>query len=68
MSEGTAKISSGGLVRGYRGLASYLGVSTRTAVTLRSKGFPHYRIGRGVFFKTTDVDRFLEEHCKRGSP
>ncbi len=68
MTQSDCKISSGGYLRGDKALAEYLGVCLRTAVTLRQTGFPHYRIGRGVFFKADEVDRHLEDHCRRGRP
>jgi len=67
MTRGTSKISAGGYLRGDKALAEYLGVCLRTAINLRERGFPHYRIGRGVFFKASDVDRYLEDHCRRGA-
>jgi excisionase family DNA binding protein len=63
----TAKISAGGYLRGDKALAEYVGVCLRTAINLRRGGFPHYRIGRGVFFKAAEVDRYLEERCRRGA-
>ena len=67
MTDRAKKLSGGGYLCGDRALADYLGICPRTAVNLRQNGFPHYRIGRGVFFKAVDVDRYLELHCRRGS-
>jgi excisionase family DNA binding protein len=67
MRDSTPKVSDGGFLRGDQAFADYLGVCLRTAVNLRQKGFPHYRVGRGCFFKVSAVDRYLEEHCRRGA-
>lgn len=48
-------------IRGIRGLASYLGVSTATAQRLKSLGLvPYSRIGNRVYFCPSEVDDALK--------
>lgn len=48
-------------IRGIRGLATYLGISTATAQRLKSNGHvPYSRIGNRVFFCPSEVDEALK--------
>ena len=48
-------------IRGIRGLAAYLGVSTATAQRLKSDGHvPYSRIGNRVYFCPCEVDEALK--------
>ena len=48
-------------IRGIRGLATYLGVSTATAQRLKSLGLvPYSRIGNRVYFCPSEVDEALK--------
>ena len=58
--DATLNPSAGGYLRGDASLARYLGVCHRTAITLRQRGMPHFRLGRNVLYKAADVDGYLE--------
>ena len=60
MIRSTPQISAGGYLRGDKALAEYLGVCLRTAINLRLGGFPHYRIGRGVFLRRVTLTATLK--------
>ena len=48
-------------IRGIRGLAAYLGISTATAQRLKSLGLVTYsRIGNRVYFCPSEVDEALK--------
>lgn len=48
-------------IRGIRGLAAYLGISTATAQRLKSLGLvPYSRIGNRVYFCPSEVDEALK--------
>lgn len=48
-------------IRGIRGLAAYLGVSTATAQRIKSEGLvPYSRIGNRVYFCPCEVDEALK--------
>lgn len=48
-------------IRGIRGLATYLGISTATAQRLKSLGLvPYSRIGNRVYFCPSEVDEALK--------
>jgi excisionase family DNA binding protein len=44
-------------------LAELLGVKPRTIKTLRSKGLPGHRVGKEVFYKVEEVEKWIEEHA-----
>lgn len=48
-------------IRGIRGLAAYLGISTATAQRIKSQGrVPYSRIGNRVYFCPSEVDEALK--------
>ena len=48
-------------IRGIRGLAAYLGISTATAQRIKSEGrVPYSRIGNRVYFCPSEVDEALK--------
>ncbi len=48
-------------LRGIRGLAAYLGISTATAQRIKSEGrVPYSRIGNRVYFCPSEVDEALK--------
>lgn len=53
----TKSSNRGTKIKGIRGLASYLEISSCTAQALKNKGkIPYYEIGNRVFFFTNEVD------------
>ena len=46
---------------GKRESAAYLGLSVRT-VEKNLDGIPHFRVGRKLLFRKSELDRFMEQH------
>jgi len=55
-------------VEGYitkKELAARLGKDMRTVNNwMRYNQLPHYKVGRTVLFKWSEVERFFERHCR----
>lgn len=53
-------------IRGIRGLAEYLGSSTRTIQKLKNNGaLLYYQVGKNIFFYSDEVDEALRVNRKR---
>lgn len=49
-------------LRGIRGIASYLGCSTRTAQSMKNKGlFPVYYVGKNVFAYSDEIEAGIKD-------